>query len=97
MLAVLGGGVPGAGGGVARDAVCQVLGAGGKAASLLGGSTCEASGAGRLVDSISTTSSSGDANRARDAGRIEFERLGFFDMVSDGKTRKSRGLTQWIR
>ena len=90
MLAALGGGVPKACGGVARDAVCQVLGAAGKAASLFGGSTSVASGAGRLVGSISTTRSSGDASRARDAGRIEFERLVVFDMVSDGKNAKEQ-------
>ena len=60
------------------------FGSAGSVRNFAGGSM--ASGAGRLVGSISTTSSSGDANRALDAARMEFER-GCFDMVSEGKDK----------
>ena len=66
---------------------CQVLGAAGMVRNLVGGST--ASGAGRFVPSISTTSSSGDASRAREAGRIELERL---FMVSNRKWKEAEGI-----
>ena len=83
-----GGGVPKACcGGVSIAAVCHVLGAAGKVRNLAGGSA--ASGAGRFVDSMSTTYSSGDASLARDAARIEVERA--FFMISDGKRERAEG------
>ena len=81
-----------AGGGVSSEALCQVLGgaeiatefaSAGSVRNFAGGSI--ASGAGRFVGSISMTSSSGDANRALDAARMEFERG--FDIVSEGKDK----------
>ena len=79
-------------GGVWIEATCQVRGAAGSAGivmTLAGGSI--ASGTGRFVASMSTASSSGDASRAREAARIELERLVF--MVFNGK-KKDRRITQ---
>ena len=84
------GGVPKAvPGGVLSEAACHVLGAAGNVRNFVGGSDSAALGAERLLGSMSTTSSSGDASRARHAARIEVERA--FFMISDGERERAEG------